>query len=98
METNEKNLPDHWKVRVALRNAGLIHLASTTEPVVVRADGRVTDVRLTPLGDPTLADHAEFIDWNQVSAITWRFAPTPPPPEKTFVLEKARRARRIDSL
>lgn len=66
---------DHYyKVRVVLPGA-LIHLASTTEPEVKleRFTERISNVTADWLQTPECGDTVGYIDWPEVTAITWRW-------------------------
>lgn len=72
---NETNLPPHWKVRISVRKCGLLHTISSTEPVVYVRDGEIYDVDLSEIEGTEYGDTIGFIDWSEVSAVTWRYAP-----------------------
>jgi hypothetical protein len=61
-----------WKVRIWLRGAGVIHVLSCTKPVVESRNGIVLDVQLSIIEDTEHGDSIDFIDWREVSAITYR--------------------------
>ena len=83
----EKTLPDHWKIRIFIRGAGLIHVASRTEPNVMRGvDGRLLGIEADYLPDPSATDKVAEIDWNEVSAISWRFCPADKPERLSLIV------------
>lgn len=81
---SECGLDPHWKVRVHLPS-GIVHLISRTEPVVLWRYGEPGDqprgLEIDPILDTEHGDTAGFINWREVIAITWRFAPAAPEPE-----------------
>lgn len=66
---SDLGLEPHYKVRVVLPGA-LLHLASKDEPAET-LDGWQADW----IRDHRYGDTVGFIDWNQVTAITWRWSP-----------------------
>jgi len=58
-----------WRVRVALRGAGMIHVVSSTCPEVRFERGKLADVAWTPVASGDTVGH---IDWSEVVAVTWR--------------------------
>jgi len=75
---NDMNLGPCWKVRVYVRECGAIHLLSKVEPVVTRSNGEIKDVAMDIIAGTEYGDTIGYIDWNEVSSITWRFAPSTP--------------------
>lgn len=69
---NNTKQEQHWKVRISLRNCGMLHIACSKEPVVTVIDGQITSVQLATLDDPTITDRIGFIQWQDVCAISWR--------------------------
>lgn len=67
--TTQRDGDDHFKVRVVIQGAAILHLASATEP------RRWDDGEWTAdwLNDPEKGDSIGFIDWHTVAAVTWRW-------------------------
>ena len=64
--------PPLWRVRVCLPGS-IIHLTSSTEPVVRMFNGRIYDVAMDLITVGTeCGDTIGFIDWPAVVALTWR--------------------------
>ena len=72
---NDINAVACWKVRICVRRCGIVHVLSRTEPEVTHVDDKITDVALNIITDTEHGDTVGFIDWSEVGAITWRFAP-----------------------
>lgn len=72
---NDSNLPPHWKIRLCMVGGGIIHVISISEPSVDQKDGRVFGVNMDPITGTEHGDTIGFMDWTQVAACTWRFAP-----------------------
>ena len=72
------NLPPHWKIRIHVRGSGIIHAISATEPVV-----HTVGLDWTPITGTEHGDTIGFLDWNDVSAATWRFADDQPKTQTT---------------
>lgn len=72
----ECGLPPFWKVRIHL-GGGIIHVASLTEPRLTidpfteKPDG----IEWQLIEGTEHGDSVGYIDWSQVAAVTWRFAP-----------------------
>jgi hypothetical protein len=66
----DSNLPPHWKIRIHIRGSGIIHAISETEP---RVHGAGLD--WTPITGTEHGDTIGHLDWSDVAAATWRFAP-----------------------
>jgi hypothetical protein len=66
---SELGLKPHYKVRVVLPGA-ILHLASKDKPEK-HPDGW----RATWIDDYRYGDTVGFIDWHQVTAVTWRWSP-----------------------
>lgn len=66
-----------WKIRICMRGGTVIHALSKSEPTVVYDDygQNITRLRFSPIRDTEHGDTIGHIDWADVSAITWRFAP-----------------------
>ncbi len=68
-------LDPHFKVRVVIPGA-ILHLASRNEPRLIRQPGgRLDHVDADWIADHPYGDTLGFIDWSEVSAITWRWTP-----------------------
>jgi len=48
---------------------------SKKEPIIKKENGIVQDVDIDYIVDTEHGDSVGFIDWKEVSAITWRYAP-----------------------
>ncbi len=68
-----------WRVRVAMRGAGLLHLLSRIEPRVTYSDvnGGVSRVEIDIINDTPFGDTLGFIDWREVGAVSWRMLSVP---------------------
>lgn len=74
---SDQGLNPHWKVRVAFPGS-IIHLASQTEPEVVRFHGDheiVLGVHADWITDHRYGDTLGHIRWRDAIAITWRWSP-----------------------
>jgi hypothetical protein len=72
---SELGLEPHYKVRVVLPGA-ILHLASKDEPAEIPAIwGQDGHWHADWMDDHRYGDTVGFIDWNQVTAITWRWSP-----------------------
>lgn len=60
-----------WKVRIHT-HAGIVHVVSGTEPRVKLEGGRISTVEIDYVTGHDGGDTIGFIDWCQVSAITWK--------------------------
>ena len=56
-----------------MRRAGVLHVASRTEPAVEFANGAVQGVKMECITGTERGDTVGFIDWAEVAAVTWRF-------------------------
>jgi len=72
---NNTNLPPHWKVRICLRHAAILHVLCETEPIVREENGVIQNVEIEYITGTEHGDTIGFIDWREVGAISWRFAP-----------------------
>ncbi len=72
---NELNSIPCWKVRIYLKGAGILHVLSKNEPIIKRENGRIKNANIEYITDTEHGDTVGFIDWNEVSAVTWRYAP-----------------------
>jgi hypothetical protein len=72
---NDTNLSAHWKVRIWMRGAGILHVLSKIEPRVSYVDGTILTVEIDYITDTEHGDTVGFIDWTEVGALTWRYAP-----------------------
>lgn len=63
-----------WKVRVCMRGGTVLHLVSKTEPSVISENNVVLSSSMDLITETSHGDTVGFIDWREVSAITWRFA------------------------
>ncbi len=68
--TTQRSEDDHYKVRVVIAGAAVLHLASATEP---RLDDESDVWHADWLSDPEKGDTVGLIDWSAVSAVTWRW-------------------------
>jgi hypothetical protein len=72
----DSNLPEHWKVRICVRNCAVIHAISSTEPTIDRDyGGQISAIHMTPIVNTEHGDTVGFLDTKEVAAVTWRFAP-----------------------
>ena len=72
METSdEEDVPSFWKVRIGMPG-GIIHVASSTRPVVRFEGGRIAGVDLEIIPDTEYGDTIGFLQWETVTALTWR--------------------------
>jgi hypothetical protein len=62
-----------FKVRIAVSGA-VLHILSTTEPVVHCDGGSIASVDWEPIDGTEHGDTVGFVRWADVSAITWRKA------------------------
>ena len=81
----EQGLKSHYKVRVVVSGA-ILHLASWTEPEISHSWGTVNDQKVYEvegeglrvmagwINDHQYGDTLGYIDWREVSAITWRWS------------------------
>jgi hypothetical protein len=65
---HEPAIAPHWKIRLGIRNVGVIYLASETEPTWVNQK-----LIWTPIEEPNYGDTVGYIDWAQVAFATWRY-------------------------
>ncbi len=72
---NDTCLPAHWKVRICIRGCAVLHFASKDEPVVNFRNEKPIGILWRPIMSTEAGDTPAYIDWDEVSAITWRFAP-----------------------
>jgi len=72
---NDLNSVPCWKVRLCIRGCAILHLLSKEEPVVQIENGKVMNVYMDLITDTEHGDILGFVDWQEVSAISWRFAP-----------------------
>jgi len=72
---NDLNTLPCWKVRIYVRGCGIIHLLCETEPKVIVENGVLQDVQMKCISNTEHGDTVGFIDWREVTAATWRFAP-----------------------
>lgn len=72
---NDCNLCGHWKVRIYIKGCGLLHVLSKTEPIVKTAAHGVDSVDIEYITDTEHGDTVGYIDWREVGAVTWRYAP-----------------------
>jgi hypothetical protein len=72
---NDLNNMPCWKVRICMRGGPLIHLLSKTEPVVLVQDGRIEMIVMDLITGTEHGDTLGFIDWSEIKAVSWRFAP-----------------------
>lgn len=77
---DEVLLDEHWKVRIVMRSAGVLHFASSSEPQLVEDsyDG-TRSARWDPIGHPAYGDTLGFINWHDVAAVSWRKYEPPQP-------------------
>jgi hypothetical protein len=75
---NDTNLPPYWKVRIWIKGSGTLHVLSRTEPIVESENEAIRSVKLDYISGTEHGDTVGFIDWREVGAITWRFAPPAP--------------------
>ena len=52
-----------------------MHVLSKIEPVVYYSEGIISSVEIDYITDTEHGDTVGFIDWKEVSALTWRYAP-----------------------
>ena len=67
--TTQRPEDDHYKVRVVISGAAVLHLASATEPLCDEQGQWHAEW----LADSEKGDTVGFIDWSAVSAVTWRW-------------------------
>lgn len=72
---NDTNLPPHWKVRIWIKGSGILHVLSRIEPTVESENGVIRIVKMEYITGTEHGDTVGFIDWSEVAAVTWRFAP-----------------------
>ena len=72
---NDSNLCAHWKVRIWIKGCGILHVISKTEPIVSSCASGVESVALDYITDTEHGDTVGYIDWREVGAVTWRYAP-----------------------
>lgn len=69
----------HWKVRIAMRGGHAIHVLSATKPgvrTIIEGEAVIIDnVMMEPIENTEHGDTLGFIDWREVAAVSWRFAP-----------------------
>jgi len=71
----DMGLGEAWKVRVHMRGSGMIHVLSRTEPEVeLGVTGLVGQLCWEPIVDTAHGDTIGYINWDEVSAVTWRRA------------------------
>ena len=70
ISASEQGLKPHYKVQVVLPNA-LLHLASWTEPKIDQ--DLTTRVAGDWIDDPQYRDSIGLINWEAITAITWRW-------------------------
>lgn len=69
------DLPDHWKVRIAIKRCGCIHVASKTEPVKTSFGDGTPYVKFEAIDGTEHGDTIGMIDWREVALVSWRFTP-----------------------
>lgn len=63
-----------FKIRIVV-DGNIIHVLSSTEPVVHLADAeRISRLEWTPVLGTEHGDTIGFIRWSAVSAVSWRFS------------------------
>lgn len=72
---NDINVAPCWKVRVVMRGGGLLHLLSKDEPVVHCEDGVLVRADMELICGTEHGDTIGYINWREVGALSWRFAP-----------------------
>lgn len=72
---NDINQPPCWKVRVALKGGVIIHVLSSCEPIITFFGNMVTDVKWDLVTGTEHGDTIGFLNLQEISAVTWRFAP-----------------------
>lgn len=71
----------HYKIRLVIRGAGMIHLASYTEPwwekaqLAVGGDPIPPHLIWEPVEEPGYGDTISHIEWREVAAVSWRYHP-----------------------
>ena len=72
---NDMNMGPCWKVRVYMKGGGTIHLLSKNEPVVEHVNGEIKEFMVDLITNTEHGDTIGFIDFREIAAATWRFAP-----------------------
>lgn len=67
---------DCWKVRVCVKGCGFVHLLSFIEPTIILhpEHDTIDEVRAEWVDGTEHGDTLGFIDWREVTAVTWRAA------------------------
>jgi len=66
---------EHWVVRIFL-GGGTISVVSLSEPEVTKDnDGKVTNIRMTDVGDDAASDTIEYLKFESIDAVVWRRHP-----------------------
>lgn len=60
-----------YRARVGWRG-GVVHLASRTQPIVKLNRGRLVSCEMDLIEDSDEGDTVGFIDWQEVTVLTWR--------------------------